>query len=111
MAQVTITINSREYVVGAEDGQEANILKLAGILDEKAKLITSSLGQVNENMLLAMVGLLVADELSETKKTDGNKFSKAENVVDYSALNQEDSKISEKIKDITAKINSIVKEL
>ena len=68
MAQVTITINSREYAVACEDGQEGRILQLARILDEKAKMLTAGGLQVNENMLLAMVGLLVADELSELKK-------------------------------------------
>lgn len=68
MAQVTITINSREYSVACEDGQELRIIQLANMLDEKAKMITSGAGQVQENMLLAMVGLLVADELSELKK-------------------------------------------
>ena len=62
MAQVTITINSREYAVACEDGQEVRILQLARMLDEKAKMLTQASGQVNENMLLAMVGLLLADE-------------------------------------------------
>lgn len=68
MAQVTITINSREYAIACGDGQEAHILKLARILDEKAKLLTKSVGQINENMLLAMSALLLADELEDAKK-------------------------------------------
>lgn len=42
MAQVTITINSREYAVACEDGQEVRILQLARMLDEKAKMLTQS---------------------------------------------------------------------
>ena len=34
MAQVTITINSREYAVACEDGQEVRILQLARMLDK-----------------------------------------------------------------------------
>ena len=41
MAQVTITINSREYAVACEDGQELRIIQLANILDEKAKALTN----------------------------------------------------------------------
>lgn len=70
MAQVTITINAREYAVACEDGQELRIMQLARILDDKAKMLTQGGQQVNENMLLAMVGLLVADELSELKKNN-----------------------------------------
>ena len=68
MAQVTITINSREYGIACGDGQEAHIIKLSRLLDEKAKLLTSGNGQINENMLLAMVGLLLADEIEDAKK-------------------------------------------
>ena len=68
MAQVTITINSRDYAIACGDGQEAHILKLARLLDDKAKLLTKSVGQINENMLLAMTALLLTDELEDAKK-------------------------------------------
>ena len=69
MAQVIITINYREYPISCDNGQEIQIMKLGRLLDEKAKSLTSALGHINENLLLAMVGLLLADELSELKKT------------------------------------------
>ena len=69
MAQVIITINYREYPISCDNGQEIQIMKLGRLLDEKAKSLTSALGHITENQLLAMVGLLLADELSELKKT------------------------------------------
>ena len=69
MAQVISTINYREYPISCDNGQEIQIMKLGRLLDEKAKSLTSALGHINENQLLAMVGLLLADELSELKKT------------------------------------------
>ena len=84
MAQVTVTINSREYAVACEDGQEVRILQLSRLLDEKARMITGGSLQVNENMLLAMVGLILADELTELKK--GRQVSEsAPSAVDVSA--------------------------
>lgn len=68
MSQISITINSREYPVACEDGQEVRIMQLADILDEKAKLLAGDTNQISESHLLAMVGLLLADELSELKK-------------------------------------------
>lgn len=68
MAQVTITINSREYGIACDDGQEARILKLAAVLDQKARQLTAGGGQINENMLLAMSGLLLADDLLEARQ-------------------------------------------
>ena len=68
MAQVVITINRREYAIACENGQELQIIKLARILDEKAEMLVGALGHINETQLLAMIGLLMADELMETKK-------------------------------------------
>ena len=68
MAQVTITINSREYAIACDAGDEVRIIQLSRILDEKAKMLTAGGGHINENMLLAMIGLLLADEISELRK-------------------------------------------
>lgn len=99
MAQVTIKINSREYSLACEDGQEERIITLSKILDEKSREITSSIGQINESLLLAMVGILVADEMSRknpNQKTD---------------LKEEDEELAKQISSITEKINSITKSI
>ena len=110
MAQVTITINSREYAVACEDGQEVRILQLARMLDEKAKMLTQASGQVNENMLLAMVGLLLADELTELRKSDMSKPPK-ELPVDNSRLLELDASLAEKIKTLSEQIKSVASQL
>jgi len=69
MAQVIININHREYAISCENGEEVRIMKLGRLLDEKAHSLTQALGPINENQLLAMVGLLIADELTDLKKT------------------------------------------
>ncbi len=69
MGQVVISINKREYAIACENGEEIQIIKLARILDEKAEALTKALGHINETQLLAMVGLIIADELNEAKKT------------------------------------------
>ena len=69
MGQVVISINKREYAIACENGEEIQIIKLARILDEKATALTKALGHINETQLLAMVGLIIADELNEAKKT------------------------------------------
>ena len=113
MAQVTITINSREYAVACEDGQEGRILQLARILDEKAKMLTAGGLQVNENMLLAMVGLLVADELSELKKgapvvvANPDAASPSEISAADEALAQQIILLADQIKSVANQIESL----
>ena len=110
MAQVTVTINNREYAVACEDGQEVRIIQLSRLLDEKAKMLTGGSQQVNENMLLAMVGLLLADELSELKKskTAAEPLSK---VVDNLRIVEEDQALADTLKNLTEEINSVAKQI
>ena len=119
MSQVTITINSREYAVACEDGQEVSIIKLSRLLDEKAKLLTQGNQQVNENMLLAMVGLLLADELTELKKNiaAGNPTAaatlSAPVVQGYSEddVKTLDTALAAQIKELTGQINSVANQI
>lgn len=109
MAQVVITINYREYAVSCENGQEVHIMKLARQLDEKAKALTGALGHINESQLLAMVGLLIADELSEAKKAAPAPNQKTD--VDFAALDAElaasINSLNETIKSVATKIKSV----
>ena len=112
MAQVTITINAREYAVACEDGQEVRILQLARILDEKARLLTQGGGQVNENMLLAMVGLLLADELTELKKNNGIPLqSPSQPQIDEKQIAQIDNLLTGKINSLIKQINSVASKI
>lgn len=109
MAQVTITINSREYAVACEDGQELRIIQLANILDEKAKALTGGSQQINESMLLAMVGLVLADELTELKK--GGKVSTTDNSETEARIRKLDEAAAEQIKILNNRLNSLASEL
>jgi cell division protein ZapA len=109
MAQVTISINSREYAIACEDGQELRIMQLSRILDEKAKLLTDGTNQISESMLLAMVGLLLADEITELKK--GKAETTETSTLDLEKLNETDAKMAETINILTAKLKVLAKEI
>ena len=103
MGQVTITIDKREYAIKCGDGEEAHIMKLSRILDEKAKLLNQSVGLINENMMLAMVGLILADELEELK----NRLPQSSPVV----ASTSNSALNESIEAQISRINSLIKSL
>ncbi len=65
MAQVSITLRGRSYQIACEDGQEAHLSRLGRYLDERATQLMESTGPVSDSMLLVMVSLLIADELSD----------------------------------------------
>lgn len=109
MAQVTITINSREYAIACENGQEARIMQLAGILEEKAQLLKNISGRISENMLLAMIGILVADDLVEARKSQSQAAAQpAAQPTDTTALDRE---IADRLRLVGEKIKAVAKEM
>ena len=71
MSVVTLNIAGYSYKIACQDGQEEHIMELAKYLDEKATKLTNSIGYIQENQLLAMVSVLVTQELFALKKASG----------------------------------------
>jgi cell division protein ZapA len=67
MAQVTIHVNGRPYMVGCEDGQEPHLTELARLFDRQVRQVSQDVGQLGETRLFLMGALLMADELSDMK--------------------------------------------
>ena len=103
MGQVTITIDKREYAIVCEDGQEAHIVQLSKILDERAKQVTGGSRSINENMMLALVGLTLADELQDIK--DGLFCVRPEDMA------KDDASLATKIDSQSGKIATLIKEI
>jgi cell division protein ZapA len=67
MAQVTLNVNGKPYVVGCEDGQEQHLGDLARLFDHQVRQVSQDMGQLGETRLFLMAALLLADEMAETK--------------------------------------------
>ena len=64
MAQVTIEVNGRPYVVGCEDGQERRLTELAAHLDAQVRQVAMDVGPLGETRLILMGALVMADDLA-----------------------------------------------
>lgn len=104
MGQVTIIIDKREYAITCGDGQEEHILQLGRFLDEKAKQFFGNSSSINENMKLAMLGLFLADELSDMKAGNLNAVT-PQNILSLDS--QLASKIDEQTQKLVKLINSV----
>lgn len=71
MAQVSITINGHNYRIAARDGDEARIENLGSELAARAARLSKSLGVTSEAQTLAMVALMLADELADARAGAG----------------------------------------
>jgi cell division protein ZapA len=67
MAQLTIEVNGRPYLVGCEDGQETHLRELAKLFDNQVTQISNSVGQLGETRLFLMGALMMADELADAR--------------------------------------------
>jgi len=67
MPEIAITVNGRNYRVSCGPGEEARLQSLAHGLDQRIEKLVRSVGQAGEAQLLLAAGLLLADELDETR--------------------------------------------
>lgn len=67
MAEISLDIGGFKYRLACRDGEEERLQQLGRYVDEKAKDLQSTLGQISETRLLLMTAILTADELFEAR--------------------------------------------
>ena len=68
MAQVTVSIDGKQYRMACDEGQEEHLIDLAGRLDRYVSHLKESFGEIGDQRLTVMAGIMVMDELSEVQK-------------------------------------------
>jgi cell division protein ZapA len=67
VAQITIEVNGRPYVVGCEDGQEPRLTELARTVDAQVRQVARDVGPLGETRLMLMGALVMADDIGELR--------------------------------------------
>ena len=62
MPLVNVMVNNRAYTIACDEGEEDHLKELAAHVDEKAREVLASVGQVGDTRMLLMAALLIADE-------------------------------------------------
>ena len=75
MPLVNVMVNGRAYTIACDEGEEAHLKELTAHVDEKAREVLASVGQVGDARMLLMAALLIADEHHDlaTKLTAGRE--------------------------------------
>ena len=68
MAQVTVTIDGKAYRMACDEGQEEHLIGLAERFDRYVSHLKDSFGEIGDQRLTVMAGIMVMDELSELQK-------------------------------------------
>ena len=68
MAQVTVTIDGKQYRMACDEGQEEHLIDLAARFDRYVNHLKGSFGEIGDQRLTVMAGIMVMDELAELQK-------------------------------------------
>ena len=104
MAQVNVTINSRDYLVACDDGEEQHLAQLGATIDARIKKITAAAGQIGDARLLVMVSLLLADELSDV-------YSELKEIKASDNAQDSNENFSENIEEIAKRVEYIAERI
>ncbi len=99
MAQVTVRINGYAYTIGCNDGEEQHLLAMANEVEKRIDSIKAAAGQSGEARMLVMAGLLMADDLFETRKRLAELESGSEAAVP-ARIGRRISKVAKRAEDI-----------
>lgn len=81
MAQVSVTIDGRKYRLACNEGEEARLESLAGMIDEKIGEMRTAFGEIGDQRLVIMAALTIADSLAEARDqaaAERTRFEEAE---------------------------------
>ena len=67
MSQVSVTIDGRKYRLACNEGEEARLESLAGLIDDKIGEMRATFGEIGDQRLVIMAALTIADNLTEAR--------------------------------------------
>lgn len=117
MPQVTVTIDDKSYRMACEDGQEQHLQDLATKFDRYVSHLRSQFGEIGDQRLTVMAGIMVMDELVELqgklkgieKEMDLVKTTRDNALKDVERLDDEVavvlSRVATQISDIANQLN------
>lgn len=105
MAQVTVSVNGRDFDIACDDGQESRVAELSREIDRRVAELARQVGQVGDHRLLLMAGLLIADELSEARERAGRLEAELNQADNESGLAQKLERLAGQVEAIAARLD------
>lgn len=65
MAQINVTINGRSYRMACDDGEEDRLMGLAARFDGWINELRGAFGEIGDQRLTVMAGIMATDQLAE----------------------------------------------
>ena len=78
MPEVAIKVGDKKFTVTCQPGEESALEAAASLLNDEASFLISKIGQLSEQKLLLMSGLMLADKMT----AQSEKLAKAERALE-----------------------------
>jgi cell division protein ZapA len=105
MSQVSVTIDGRKYRLACNEGEEARLESLAGLIDEKIGEMRSSFGEIGDQRLVIMAALTIADNLTEAREAAEAERNRSE------AADRRAQALASRLDELGSRLESVVARL
>ncbi len=104
MAEVSLSINGRDYGISCDDGQEQRVIDLGMHVDARLRDISSAGAASNESHLLVLTAIMLADEVFDLRD---NLAVLGEHVEKGTPLQEDETAIAQTIEQLAGRIQII----
>ena len=114
MGEVTLTINSKNYSIACDEGQEQRVIDLSHYVDSKVREMISAGAASSENHALVLASLVIADESFDLMEHATTSKSKAVEVKTHPpSLEQEqqEAELATAIEQLAERIDSVANKM
>lgn len=121
MAIVPVTINGKEFQLACDAGQEEQLVGLSQEIDDRVRLLCRQIPHASEQTVLLMVSLMLADELSDSKRNARHLQSQVQRLEeglgqeqlanDQARLLEMEAAMAATLQDVANRIEKIARQL
>jgi len=116
MAQINVTINGRSFRMACDDGEEERLIGLAERFDGWINELRGAFGEIGDQRLTVMAGIMATDQLVELEKKIAGLENELATVKDARSaaldiLNRRESETASAIATAAEKIEGLAESL
>jgi cell division protein ZapA len=112
LAQISVTINGKSFRMACDDGEEQRLEGLAARFDGWIGELKSAFGEIGDQRLTVMAGIMATDQLSElerkvTRLEQELAVAKDQQVAALNNMSQNEQDLSRAVNTAAARIESL----
>ncbi|MET1412670.1 cell division protein ZapA [Roseibium sp. HPY-6] len=116
MSQITVTINGKSFRMACDDGEEDRLMGLAARFDGWISELKGAFGEIGDQRLTVMAGIMATDQLSElerrVKQLEGElEDARQRQVAALDNMSQNEEELSRAVTTAAARIESLADSL